>query len=298
VSSPPETSPPLRPPAWATTLVAPFRPETSSLVAAFAVGAALAPLDVLVRRDAPFAGAWRQRLALAAATASLSGKAGDEGDLRDTWALTRPGADPGPAGRIYAAWRALAAGGARRLPDIATGLGASPADVATLATTLDAHMRSRAPAPLAAAAAATAVASATPRAAPLVFEVADLVLAARLGWRAPVPLLALEAGRDRPGDAAWTAACCAAYARAAARACDLHAELARAAARLEAVAPKLRAKGAAAALAALLDDDAVAGAAEIAGMSERGLRRLFDRLVALGGVRELTGRPTFRLYGL
>jgi hypothetical protein len=58
------------------------------------------------------------------------------------------------------------------------------------------------------------------------------------------------------------------------------------------------AKGAAAALAALLDDDAVSGATEIAGMSERGLRRLFDRLVQLGAVRELTGRPTFRLYGL
>jgi hypothetical protein len=33
-------------------------------------------------------------------------------------------------------------------------------------------------------------------------------------------------------------------------------------------------------------------------MSERGARRLFDRLVALGAVRELTGRATFRLNGL
>ena len=33
-------------------------------------------------------------------------------------------------------------------------------------------------------------------------------------------------------------------------------------------------------------------------MSDRAARRLCDRLVALGAVRELTGRDTFRLYGV
>ena len=36
----------------------------------------------------------------------------------------------------------------------------------------------------------------------------------------------------------------------------------------------------------------------LAFMSDRAARRLCDRLVALGAVRELTGRDTFRLYGV
>lgn len=43
---------------------------------------------------------------------------------------------------------------------------------------------------------------------------------------------------------------------------------------------------------AMLASDAVGG------MSDRALRRLFDRLVSLGAVRDLSGRPTFRIYGL
>jgi hypothetical protein len=64
------------------------------------------------------------------------------------------------------------------------------------------------------------------------------------------------------------------------------------------VTPKLRAKEKGRALAALLADDAVSAAAPILGFSDRARRRLFERLVTLGAARELTGRPTFRLYGL
>lgn len=287
--------PPPRPPAWAVPLAA---VEIDAVSAVFAAGAALATLDPLVRAEAPFAGAWRQRLALKAAGASAQGRAGEEAALRDALALTRAGGDPGPAGRAYDAWRALARDGPLRLPEIAAGFGAAPADLPALTSAFEAALRANAVAPLAAASAARAFFAAAPRAPALAFAVADAVLAARLGWRTPTPLLALEIGRARPDHPAWSALCAAAYARAAARACDLHAELARAAARLAEVAPKLRAKGAAGALAALLDADAVSAAMEIKGLSERGLRRLLDRLVALGAARELTGRPTFRLYGL
>ncbi|HEY3718649.1 MAG TPA: DUF1403 family protein, partial [Roseiarcus sp.] len=43
---------------------------------------------------------------------------------------------------------------------------------------------------------------------------------------------------------------------------------------------------------ALLDEDSLAAATPIAGLSERGARRLFGRLAALGAIRELTERAT------
>ena len=88
------------------------------------------------------------------------------------------------------------------------------------------------------------------------------------------------------------------YARAALAALDLAQDLAPRAGRLMDAAPKLRAKEKGRALAALLDDDAVSAAAPLAGLSDRARRRLFKRLVSLSVARELTGRPTFRLYGL
>ena len=131
------------------------------------------------------------------------------------------------------------------------------------------------------------------------------MLAQKLKWPFALPLLAAPlfaaAGRRATtdaGDGAETARVLFACAKGAAHACDLAAELRRRAQKLAEAAPKLRAKGAKAALQALLDQDSLAAATPIAGLSERGTRRLFERLAALGAIRELTGRATFRLYGL
>ncbi|WIW50395.1 DUF1403 family protein (plasmid) [Bradyrhizobium sp. 62B] len=132
-----------------------------------------------------------------------------------------------------------------------------------------------------------------------------MVLAHRLKWPRVVPLIAgqvrradLRAAAKAGGpDETWPIACAHAFARAAGAASELYADLVRRANRLLAAAPKLRRRDADMMVAILLIEDAQpAGAGKTA--SDRSTRRLFERLVALGVVRELTGRPTFRLYGL
>ncbi len=167
------------------------------------------------------------------------------------------------------------------------------------------HRAGRSPVPgLPAAAAAAASLRRVPRSRELALWIADAVLARRLGWPAPVPLLASQIKRaelrlaaETSDGAAWAATCHLAYARAGIGAIDLHADLARRAGKLIAVAPQLRGKDADRTLRRLLSEDAQAATAGKAA-SDRSSRRLFDRLVQLEAVRELTGRPTFRLYGL
>lgn len=93
-------------PAWA--LASASAPNDGD--AAFQAGVALASLDTLARAQPAGAGAWRQRLALKCAAASmrLAGRAEDEASLRDAWQLCPAGADPGPAGAVFGAWRQLA----------------------------------------------------------------------------------------------------------------------------------------------------------------------------------------------
>ena len=150
-----------------------------------------------------------------------------------------------------------------------------------------------------AAAVLTTVLTDAPRAEVAALILADAVLSWALGWDHLVPLLAIGlTSRDlRLRDDDLHQACHRALVKAAGQATGLAADLTRRAAHLRAIAPKLRAKGAEQAVALFLTQDALAPSA-LDFMSDRAARRLCDRLVDLGAVRELTGRGTFRLYGV
>jgi hypothetical protein len=317
---PPVASVPLVVPGWAI----PRGQVESEAEAAFMAGAALNTLDMLVRSDPLWAGAWRQRLALksAAAAVRLAGRTEDEAALRDVWTLRPFGPDPsalGPAGGILLAWRRLASKapglGADTLADIVDRLGlrwsASFASIPDLVVDLT-RDGAKKPAPYAAAAIVSHVHAADPDAEPLGWWLADLVLAQKLRWQRPVPLLMAQvftpafrtegargsATRLRPGGGGFERAVCLALAQGAAEACQLGAEFGRRADRLVAATPKLRAKGAGEAIQKLLDEDAVSGSFTTGNLSRFASRRLFERLRTFDAVRELSGRPTFRLYGL
>jgi uncharacterized protein DUF1403 len=302
-------------PGWARHDTPPATPAGGDpmVEAAFTAGAALAALSARVHAAAPWSGVWRRRLALkaAAASARMMRRGEDEALLRDSLFLCPAGGDPGPGGRMLLAWRELDRSDPladESVLHLAKTLGLSVDNALRGAITAAQELAgSGRGAPFAAADTVKAVLAHRPDCDLLALWLADAVLARRLGWPLPVPLLAAAllhpslrtAGRrPHPADAGWPQTCCAAYARAAATACNLDAELGRRAAKLLATVPQLRAKGADAIVEALLAEDAVVPSGRGGSMSDRARRRLFDRLVSLGAVRELTGRPTSRLYGL
>jgi hypothetical protein len=300
-------------PTWARPKVA----SSQEFDAGFLAGASLAALDPIVRDNPLWAGVWRQRLALQAAASSLRlmGRREDQEQLRDVQLLRRPGDDPGPAGRVLLAWRQLVARSPGFLPEAIAraaagfGLALSAAELAAFADLASEAAGSPRAAIVAVAELTERVVKVRSDAEVLALWLADAVLAQKFKWIVPVPLLAttiLEPAvrfgstgkRPRPGGEGWQPGLALAYAQAAVRAVDLAGELARRTEVLQAAAPKLRAKGSGAVIAALLTEDALVSSATIGGISDRGLRRLFDRLVALGALRELSGRSTFRIYGL
>ncbi|ASM75608.1 hypothetical protein SULPSESMR1_03565 (plasmid) [Pseudosulfitobacter pseudonitzschiae] len=278
-----------RMPAWVTST----RAETLEDVA-FLSGAALNHLHVVLGRAEVPQALLRDRLALRAAEAcvAFSGRPERVGALRDAVLLLRPGDLPGPAGETYLAWRraverpvSIKALG-RALPTIEPGQIAAWLDagqgvpVCRAAMVLEAVLRE------------------APRADVAGLILADAALAQALGWEHLVPLLAAglkRADLRKRGDD-LRLACHRALFSSAGEAVRLSTDLARRAAHLKAVAPKLRAKRAGDAVAMFLSRDAVAPSA--LPLADRAARRLCDRLVDLGAVRELTGRDTFRLYGV
>ena len=273
--------------------------------------------NALLRADPPAAGALRARLALqsAAACAKILRLNTDAAALRD---LRFAVGDPlGPAANLLSLWR----DGAERPPSL------DPSRIFDAAARLDLAVDPNGLAaglkacvgegdPVSAAAKAAALAFSTLPDAPaapseiLALWVLDSVIAIRLRWPRPVPLIAAKildptlrlpgAGRrSMPNDLAWPNAAARAVALAAASALDLAADLSRRSNILIAVAPKLRSKPAQKIVDLLLAQDCVspAEAARHAPMTGRAARRLFDRLVLLGAAREFSGPadvPTLR----
>ena len=288
--------------------VSSVRAETPETVA-FLSGAALAMLDLVLRDPGgtlPSA-LLRDRLALDAAVTCLKLENRNENPaaIRDAVCLARAGEALGPAGDMFMVWRKLArinlasSGWKDRvvkllpdqvveeMPELGSFVG-SP--VGQAGQILEVVLRQ------------------FPRQEAAALMLADVTLARAVGWERPMPLLATHLTRKDIrtvavgeieatlcGHRAMIAACDGAIRSAA--------DLSRRAEKLRAITPKLRAKGAGEAVQVFLSRDAVMAAALInpadgVGMTDRAARRLCDRLVELGVVSELTGRSTFRLYGV
>ena len=297
-------------PAWVTTK----RAETPEDVA-FLSGGALTVLDQLIgdpRHGVPVK-LLANRLALSAATATskLEGRLARETDIRDAFHLTPPGEARGPDGDLLAFWRdavRLRAGGTGEIADL---VGVDFAG--EVGVWLDAGLeRARTHGPLAGCGTVLrAVLEIDDRAERAACMLSDLVLARFLNWKSVLPVSAQRMTKValRGLVAKRQEAELAVQMRildSIEETIRLARDLSRCAESLRAVAPKLRAKRSDAAVDLFLTEDAVAPSSMLSPrirgtsipMTDRAARRFCDRLVELGVARELTGRSTFRLYGV
>ena len=300
-------------PGWVTS----GRAETFESVA-FQSGAALTVLDQLV--SDPSQGAplklLANQLALQAATGTskLEGRLAREADIRDAYLLTPEGAARGPDGDLLAFWRDAAqlrlTG--RDWHDPVQGLVGAAFAEDVLRLIASGATRAKTEGPLAGCVAVMrAVLEADDRAERIACTLSDIVLAQALGWTSVLPVTAHHLTKvmlrdlvtDGQGAELKVQQCLFGFIEGTIR---LVRDLATRAAALRAVTPKLRAKGSKAAADLFLSEDAVGPSMMLSPtiqgttipMTDRAARRFCDRLVELGVARELTGRSTFRLYGI
>ena len=207
---------------------------------AFLSGAALGHLHLVAAHAAVPHALLRDRLALRAAVAcvAFSGRPERDAELRDAVHLLRPGDLPGPAGETYLAWRRAV----ERPVSIKTLARAMPAFEAGQIT---AWLDSGKGAPVTRAAMVLEAAlTEAPRADVAALILADAALAQALGWDHLVPLLApcLKRAYLRKHGDDLRLACHRALVSSVIEAVRQAADLARRAAHLKAVVPKLRAK--------------------------------------------------------
>ena len=269
-------------------------PDAPLETQAFQAGAALAHLNQAAKMEGLPLPLWRDRLALLASErcATMVGRREGQKALRDALHLTKPGDDPGPAGTILRHWSRVVE---RPISVAALSRAVEGLPVDQIALCLDARG-----APMERAAhVIEAVLSDAPRGQMRALILADTALAQALGASHVMPLLALSlTSRDLSlrGEA-LRGACHRAALTGVRLALQTAAELARGAARLRTVGPKLRAHQADRAVELFLRREALPATA-LDFMSDRAARRLCERLVDLDALRELTGRDTFRLYGV
>jgi len=300
-------------PSWVTS----GRAETLETVA-FRSGAALTVLDALItdpKHDVPVR-LLANQLALHAATATskLEGRLAREADIRDAFHLAPPGEARGPDGDILAFWRdaaRLKLTGRDWHDDVQGLAGAAFADDVSRWIEAGAA-RAKPHGPLAGCVAVMrAVLEVDDRAERIACLLSDIVLAQALDWKVVLPMTApyltkpmlRDLVADGQGAELKVQVSLLTSIEGSIR---LARDLASRATLLQAAAPKLRAKGSDAAVDLFLSEDAIGPSMMLSPtiqgtsipMTGRAARRFCDRLVELGVARELTGRPTFRLYGI
>ena len=264
----------------------------------------------------------RKRLALKAAqnTLKIERRSAEEGEIRDGFLLAEPGSFEsfsqamGPSGFMYAQWRDHTLLSPKLESFWTHFIGTIPLYTRdTMIEITEAEKPECSPVS-AVVQALQNVLTVLPKEEMVALQWADIALSMALGWKHMLPLVGvsttskeLKAFRDGEGTPDELLIIVhTAIARSAREAIQLCHDLARRAAKLRDVAPKLRAKGSDTAVKLFLSEDALTPSSLTSSwmfrtrglMTPRSARRFCDRLVELGVVRELSGRANFRLYGV